>query len=289
MDARMFPMKTIMINNDPAVAADAQAAGVARLMVDLESHGKKERQASRTTFISTHVKEDIAPMRAAVKQAELMVRVNGWHANSREEVEYVIAQGADRIMLPMITGMAQMEGFLEIIKGRTKVLPLVETSYSMAHISTIAALPEIDDIFIGLNDLHLSLGLDFLFEPLALGILDWMAANIKAAGKTFGFGGITTMGSGELPAQRILAEHVRMGSRGVILSARFSKDVRITEPDGRQSRIQSAMDAMRAEYDRAAARSSQQAQAESIETFALIRQLALRARTTQQKTSGESC
>jgi len=52
-------IKTIIITNDPGIAADIVVAGVTRVMVDLETGGKKERQKSRSTFISSHLKEDI--------------------------------------------------------------------------------------------------------------------------------------------------------------------------------------------------------------------------------------
>ncbi|NBO19244.1 MAG: aldolase [Proteobacteria bacterium] len=276
----MFPLKTILISNDPGVAEDAQAAGIARIMVDLEtSEEKKVRQSTRKTFISTHTRADIPKMRKVVKEAELVVRINGWNSNSFEEIDFVVGAGADRIMLPMITSLAQWESFLERLDGRAKPFPLVETGYSMAHISSIAAEKTVDDIFIGLNDLHLSLGLDFLFEPLGLGLIDWMASQIFAAGKHFGFGGMATLHSGELPAERILAEHVRLNSTGVILSSRFNKDVRMNEPEGRRERISDAMKQLQVEYHRLAKRNALQQHEDSKQTFALIRQLAERART----------
>lgn len=276
----MFPMKTIMITNDPGLAQDAQAAGITRIMVDLEtSEEKKQRQSTRTTFISTHTRADIPKMRKVVKEAELLVRINGWNSESFGEIDFAIGAGADRIMLPMITSLAQWESFLERLDGRARPLPLVETGYSMAHISTIAAAPQVDDLFIGLNDLHLSLGLDFLFEVLGLGLVDWMASQIFAAGKHFGFGGMATLHSGELPAERILAEHVRLGSTSVILSSRFHKDLRTHEPEGRLQRIADALKQLQVEHHRLSKRTPLQQHEDSKQTFALIRQLGERART----------
>lgn len=272
-------MKTIIITNDPGIAADAEAAGVSRLMIDLETLGKKERQASRNTFISSHTRDDIARVRAAVKKADFIVRVNPWNARSPGEIDHAIAEGANIIMLPMITSMAHLEAFLEHLDGRAKPLPLVETAYSMAHISTIVAESAVEEIYIGLNDLHLSLGLDFLFEPLGLGLLDWMAAQIKSQGKSFGFGGLATVHSGELPAERILGEHVRLGSDCVILSSRFCNDVKITEPEGRRKRIEEALMALQVAYHQLSKRSQVQQHAEAKKTAALIRSLADKVRT----------
>ena len=41
----------------------------------------------------------------------------------------------------------------------------------------------------------------------------------------FGFGGIARIGDGLLPAEKILAEHVRLGSSSVILSRTFKGEV----------------------------------------------------------------
>ena len=266
-------IRTILITNDPAIAVDAQAAGVSRIMVDLETVWKKERQASRNTFISTHTKEDVAKIRAVITSAELIVRINGMHAGSQEEIDYAVHNGADIIMLPMILRMTQFDDFLKMLAGRAKPLPLVETAYSMAHISDIASSSAIDEVYFGLNDLHLSLGLDFLFEPLALGLIDWMANITKSYGKPFGFGGMATIGSGELPAERILGEHVRMGSTCVILSSRFCKDIDITQTQGRRERLLTAVAAIHASWQQLQKRSKQQQEADRQQTFAIIRSL----------------
>jgi hypothetical protein len=276
-------IKTIIITQDPQIAADAQAVGVSYIMVDLESIGKKKRQAQRDTFISTHQLKDVKKIRDITTTSQLIVRINPFYAGSAEEIEHVIAAGAQIIMLPMIAAMDDVDEAVKLIAGRAKFLPLVETSYSMAHIADIAARPAVDDIYIGLNDLHLSLGLDFLFEPLALGLVEWMAAQITKSGKHFGFGGIATMGSGELPAEYILGEHVRIGSSCVILSSRFCKDIDIANPQGRQERIRHALLEMQHKIKEFAARTPDEIQSDSARTAAIIRKLAQAARNGRKK------
>ena len=272
-------MRTILITNDPAIAADAQKAGVTRIMVDLESHGKKERQAVRNTFISTHRKEDMANIRDVLTTSEFMVRINAMHSDSEQDIDDAVREGADIIMLPMITRMVQFDDFIRYLNGRAQALPLVETAYSMAHIAKIAAHPAVKDVFIGLNDLHLSLGLDFLFEPLALGLVDWMAANIREQGKPFGFGGMAMLGSGELPAELILAEHARLGSSCVILSSRFCKDIDITNAIGRRDRLSRALENIQVTYTKFSTRSVEQRETERVATNTKILSLAEKART----------
>src|SRR5262249_4131738 len=123
-------------------------------------------------------------------------------------------------------------------------------------------------------DLHLSLGMDFLFEPLAEGFLDRMAETIKAAGKPFGFGGIAMMGSGEFPAERILGEHMRLGSTCVILSSRFCKDVNIERAEGRRERLRNALAAMRHEEARLHTRRAENIANDAAMTHDIIRTLA---------------
>ena len=266
-------MKTILITNDPSIAVDAQLSGLDQIMVDLEWVGKKDRQASRTTFLSTHTADDIARIRTVLTTSKLMVRINPWNAESPAELETALAAGADIIMLPMITRMADFDAFITALNGRAEALPLVETAYSMAHIAEIADNANVKEIYIGLNDLHLSLGLDFLFEPLALGLLDWMAERILARGKGFGFGGIAMMGNGELPAEQILAEHVRLGSTRVILSSRFGTDVDMANQEGRVERLKNALALMQQVQAKAVARSPEQMQRDAANTAEKINEL----------------
>jgi 2-keto-3-deoxy-L-rhamnonate aldolase RhmA len=281
MTTTMFDMKTILITNDPHIASDAQKAGVSRVMVDLESHGKKERQASRATFISTHEKEDVSRMRDVLGATRLIVRINPWQGGSPDEIDHAIGEGADLVMLPMITSLRHVDAFLNHVGDRAIPLPLIETGYSMAQIGHIAARSEISEVYIGLNDLHLSLGLDFLFEPLGLGLVDWMAEKVKAHGKAFGFGGIATMHSGELPAERILGEHVRLGSSAVILSSRFGKDIQIDQHPGRAARIEAALISMREVYEGLKQREPAQEAEDTRRTNAIIQSLAEKARTRE--------
>jgi citrate lyase beta subunit len=267
-------METILITNNPAIAADAQQAGVTRIMVDLENTGKKERQASRNTFISEHKKEDISVVRRVITKCPLIVRVNAWHDGAPEEIEYSIGNGADIIMLPMIRSMSDFYGFTHAVAGKAEPLPLIETVYSMKNLEEIAVNPAIRELYIGLNDLHLELGLSFLFEPLASGIVDKMVHSIKAAGKSFGFGGIAAIGSGELPAERILAEHARLGSSRIILSSRFGKDVEITKDEGRVERLHTALGKLNEAYTRLSQRDRQQQELDKEMTADMINVIA---------------
>ena len=102
---------------------------------------------------------------------------------------------------------------------------MIETTQAMTRIDDFLSVEGVDELYIGLNDLHIGLGLSFMFEVLSGGLIDYMAENIKAKGIPFGFGGMGKIGEGMLPADAILAEHFRLGSNSVILSRTFRNEV----------------------------------------------------------------
>lgn len=216
-------IQLMMIVNQPDVARYVALHGVDRVFVDLEHMGKAARQGHLDTWMSRHAPEDISRVREAIGDTELLVRLNPWHDGSTDEVEDALARGADLLMLPMFRETTELEAFCRSVRGRVPVVPLVETAEAFDCLSEVSRVDGVGEVFIGLNDLHLSLGLRFMFEPLANGMLDRAAEQLKAAGKPFGFGGVARVGEGLLPAERILGEHVRLGSTSVILSRTFHR------------------------------------------------------------------
>jgi citrate lyase beta subunit len=214
-------IRLLYITKDPVVGKIAQRAGVDWIFIDMEYRGKADRQKHRDTVISAHTLDDVRVMRRAITDSELIVRVNPWGKWSVEEVEGVVEAGADIIMLPLFTAPAEVSAFIRQVGGRSKTCLLLETMASIDALDQILAVPGIDFIHIGLNDLHIERGTTFMFEFLADGGVDAVAAKLRAAGIKFGFGGMARIGSLIPPAERILAEHVRLGSTGVILSRSF--------------------------------------------------------------------
>lgn len=213
----------VLITADPDLARSAERCGVGRIMVDLERNGKFERQKFRDTWISKHTLDDIGPVAGALQQAELMVRINPLFDGSAAEIDSAIERGAGAIMLPMFRRLEEIEQIGAIIAGRCRFIPLVETADAFEILERVAAHQAVDETFIGLNDLHISLGLDFMFEPLANGMLESACAALRRAGKPFGFGGIARIGEGDLPAEFIVREHARLGSTRVNLSRTFAR------------------------------------------------------------------
>jgi hypothetical protein len=216
-------MILFFITNSVELATFALESGADRIFVDLEIMGKVQRQGHLNTVISRHDITDVEALRPFVPAGRLLVRINPMHANSGQEIDQVIEAGADIIMLPMFHGPEEVAKFARMVNGRVRTSLLVETVGAMQSLRQCVAVPGIDEVHIGLNDLHLELGKAFMFEPLADGLVDEMASILKDAGIPFGIGGIARAGEGLLPAELILAEHARLGSSAAILSRTFHR------------------------------------------------------------------
>lgn len=214
-------LKLMYITNRTDVAALADECGVDRIFIDLEIVGKEERQADMNTVISRHSIDDISKIKAVLKNAELLVRVNPIYAASEGEINECIKRGADILMLPYFKSGDEVSKFIKFVDGRVKTCILVETAEAVEHLDDILNIPGIDMIHIGLNDLHLSYGLDFMFELLSDGTVEKISEKIRAKGIPYGFGGIARIGKGMLPAEHVIAEHYRLGSEMAILSRSF--------------------------------------------------------------------
>ncbi|NSJ55782.1 aldolase/citrate lyase family protein [Enterocloster clostridioformis] len=215
------------ITNNPVTAQIAQEAGVDRIWIDMEYIGKDERQGGMNTVKNHHTIDDINKLRPIVTDAELMVRVNPLHSatadycSSEDEINQVIEAGADVIMLPMFRTADDAKKFVRYVNGRAKVQLLVETYEAVANIDSILEVPGIDEIHIGLNDLHLAYHMDFMFELICDDIVKNLCQKIRDKGIKYGFGGIARVGYGMLPAEYIITEHYHLGSTAAILSRGF--------------------------------------------------------------------
>lgn len=223
------------ITNSPEIAKIADDAGVNRIFVDMEYIGKEARQGGMDTVKNHHTIQDIRNIKQVLHQAHLLVRVNPIHErlddypDTEEEIDLVIGAGADIIMLPMYRTVADVNRFIKAVDGRAKTMLLCETSEAVQNMQEIVKLKGIDEIHIGLNDLHLALHKKFMFELLADGTVDKITATIKDSGISYGFGGIARIGYGVLPAERIIAEHYRLGSQMAILSRSFCNVENMTD------------------------------------------------------------
>lgn len=228
-------LKLMYITNKPAVAKIAEDAGVDWIFIDMEFIGKDSRQGGLDTVQNHHTVEDVKNIKRSISKAKLMVRVNPIHEalanypSSKDEIDAVIEAGADILMLPFFKTVEEVKSFIKMVDGRAQTLLLMETIEAAGLIDEILEVPGIDMIHLGLNDMHLELGMKFMFQLLADGTVDKLGRKIKAKGIPFGFGGIATLDGGALPGSMVLKEHVRLGSSMVIVSRSFCNTDVITD------------------------------------------------------------
>ena len=219
-------LKLMYVTNRPEIAQIAESAGVDRVSIDMEFIGKAERQGTMDTVQNHHTLDDVKRVSDAITKAEVLVRINPIHeamdgfSSSKEEVDGAIANGAKIIMLPYFKAVDEVTKFVGMVAGRARTMLLVETPEAVDLIDDILEL-NIDEIYIGLNDLSLGYGMKFMFELLTDGTVEDLCYKFRKKGIPYGFGGIASLGKGLLPAEKIIAEHYRLGSSCAILSRSF--------------------------------------------------------------------
>ena len=126
-------------------------------------------------------------------------------------------------MLPMVGPAEEASRFVGLVGGRARVVLLVETSAALAAVGDLAAVPGVDEIHVGLNDLALSLGLASRWQVLAGERLAVAARAVHAAGRRFGFGGIGGVDDDALPipADLVYAEYGRLGATAALIARAF--------------------------------------------------------------------
>lgn len=209
------------ITNSPEVAKTADGNGVDRIFIDLETRGKAERQGHIDSVKSHHNLTDIDAVKGQLQRAQLLVRCNPLFDGSREEIDEIVRRGADIVMLPMWRTADEAMRFIDYVNGRARTMLLLETIGAEKALDEVLSRGGADEIYIGLNDLHLDYGLTFLFELLANGKVDEITAKLRQAGMFFGFGGIAALDGGLVSGRNIIAEHYRLGSSMAILSRAF--------------------------------------------------------------------
>ncbi len=232
------------ITNKPEVALIAEKYGVNRIWIDLETLGKEERQKGMNTVKSNHTISDVTVIKPLLTTAEMLVRINPWHDGSADEINAVIDAGADIIMLPMWKSVEDVQNFLSVVNGRAKTTLLLETKEAVECVDEVLKL-DFDEIHIGLNDLHLSYGMTFMFQLLADGTVETLCKKFKTKGIPYGFGGIARLGKGMLQSEKVIMEHYRLGSTRAILSRSFCNIDKYNNIDTIEKLFMNNMNALR--------------------------------------------
>jgi HpcH/HpaI aldolase/citrate lyase family len=212
------------ITKDQGLAARADAAGVDRVGIDIERQNKSARQGHLPQArLSNHRLADLANLAPVLRRAALFARLNPLHDGSADEVATALAGGAGVLMLPFFTTVAEVERFVLLVDGRARIVLLLETAAALVRLHDILAVAGIDEVMVGLNDLHLSTGIANPFELVASDVMTLVSQQVRGRGLGFGFGGVARAGDDTLPvpADLVLAQHARLRSSAAWLSRSF--------------------------------------------------------------------
>jgi hypothetical protein len=214
-----------LLTDDPGLAVEADRAGVQRIGVDLETIGKAARQRGHDTRLSTHTWDDLDVVGRVVARAGLFVRVNPIHDGTDWEVERALALRASVLMLPSFSTAWEVERFVHSVRGRARVVILVEQAAAVARIRKILSVAGVDEVMLGLNDLRLQFSVANHFEMLASPVVEMVASEVRGHGLPLSIGGVGRVGDDSLPVpvDLVLAQYPRLGATGAWLSRSFCR------------------------------------------------------------------
>jgi len=212
-----------LLTNDPAIARRGDRAGIEHIGLDFETLGKRLRQPEPGAWVSDHALSDIPAIAAVLQHARLFARTDPWHEDTLWQVEALLVSGVKSLMLPMFRTADEVARFVDLVAGRAYLSLLLETPQALVRIDDILQVPGIDEISIGLNDLHRALGLKSHFELLTSDLLLPLSEKVRERGIRFGFG---TLGRAEddslpIPSDLIYAQYPRLGATSARLFRPF--------------------------------------------------------------------
>lgn len=213
-----------LITKDPALAARADAAAIDVIGIDIERLNKLERQGHiPSARISDHELDDLNRLAGAVRRAKLFARLNPVHAGTAREIDSALAGGAAVLMLPFFTSAGEVDRFVRQVDGRARIVLLLETAAAVVRLRDILAVPGFDEVMVGLNDLHLSMGVSHHFELVTSDLMSMISEAVRGSGRRFGFGGLARPQDDTLaiPSDFVIAQHARLGSTAAWISRSF--------------------------------------------------------------------
>lgn len=216
------------ITNDIIEAEIVDSLDINWIFIDLESIGKKERQAGRNTVLSNHSVSDIQKIKNRVNNTKILVRCNPvgqWSENEFDKINSRCNE-VDMVMLPYFKTTEEVKNFIDLL-DTTKIEPslLIETLDAIKNLEEIIKIFPFKYVHIGLNDINIERGTVSMFEPYIDGLMDKITSILRKNNINFGIGGIGKIGADMSPTPEcVLNEHLRLNSSGVILSRSFKGD-----------------------------------------------------------------
>lgn len=222
-----------LITNDLAHIALAQSVGIQRILVDLEIESKRQRQAGRRLFLSDHRLEDVARIRHAYPTVSLTVRINSMHPGSALEIAQLAPLRPDRVMLPYISSLAEIDRFLQLLPTPIEPILLLENRFSLQILPKLIDNYPIREVFIGLNDLSIDLGHPNLVLTILHENFRRSVRLLQDSSLTWGFGGIGSFADRRLPIapERFFDFQLCLGSTSGWLSRSFRRLFDQSDPE----------------------------------------------------------
>jgi hypothetical protein len=210
---------------DPNLARAAAAADVRWIGPDLEFDGKAERQAGTGSLISRHPLESVDVLRSVIGKRSLFARCNAPSRALAGEIEYLLERGVSCLMMPMIRRLSEAEAIAEQVAGRAKLVIMIEHKDILDHADCVAALPGVNTLYVGTNDLAISMGYRTRFGPVADGWIDQLSAIARSNQLEFAFLGFARLAAANtlaVPTDLVLAQYVRHRVRWGLFARSFA-------------------------------------------------------------------
>ena len=190
------------------------------MIVDLERQGKHRRQAGADTQINDDRIEDVARLHSCL-DTRVVCRVNAVAPGTDDEIERVVAAGADEVLLPMVRRVQEVEHVLDLVDGRCGVGILIETADATAAAPELGRLP-LTRVYVGLNDLAIERRSPNIFCALTDGTVDEIRRSIPLP---FGVAGLTLPDAGRpIPCRLLIGELARLDCSFSFLRRSFLRD-----------------------------------------------------------------
>lgn len=206
---------------DTNVVKQATDAGVHGFIVDWENKGKQARQSKFNTQINKHTVEDLRRVRESTDHT-VICRINRYGPWTKDEIEAAINGGANELFLPMVRNPQEVMKTLDMIRNRCGLGILVETADAVQCSNELAQFP-LSRVYVGLNDLAISRGLDNIFISISDDTVERVRQHFQMP---FGFGGLTLPDLGApIPCRLLIHELVRTNCCFSFLRRSFYKDI----------------------------------------------------------------
>jgi hypothetical protein len=137
--------------------------------------------------------------------------------------ERALQAGARVLMLPFFHAADEVDRFARLVDRRARVIILLETAAAALRIRDVLAVPGIDEVMLGFNDLRLQFGVRSHFEVMASPLVDALAAEVHRAGVRLSMGAVARSDDDGLPipSDLIYAQFPRLGATGAWIARSF--------------------------------------------------------------------